>query len=415
MTKQKLAIIIFIIGCLAVPFFVFSESTSTNSNTSQNLSPEVIELNSKIEEKRQKIKELEASIEDYKNKINQKKSEAQSLKNQMSILDNKTAQVRLDIEATQEMLSTIQLEIQSLDILIKEKERTITKQKEIIKYLIRNIYQNDSKSYIEIATAYNNFSDFYNQIHYVQTLQTELSVNVRNLNTTKTDLETKKQQKNDKKLAYEDLSSKLNNKLKDLKDSIFVKEDLLTKTKSSEMVYNTMLNTLKKQYQDIEGEITSIEKEVRKRLEKGNQLQNIAADDSTTFSWPVTSHYVSSVFHDPEYPYRNVFEHTGMDIRASHGTAVKAAASGYIARAKRCTSSSCYSYVMLVHTEGLATVYGHLSSITVEEDQFVTRGDIIGYSGGTPGTVGAGPFVTGAHLHFEVRKNGIPTDPANYL
>jgi murein DD-endopeptidase MepM/ murein hydrolase activator NlpD len=70
---------------------------------------------------------------------------------------------------------------------------------------------------------------------------------------------------------------------------------------------------------------------------------------------------------------------------------------------------------MIVHADGLSSVYGHVNQISVENEQFVTKGQVIGYSGGMPGTRGAGPLSTGPHLHLEIRLNGVPVDPLNYL
>jgi murein DD-endopeptidase MepM/ murein hydrolase activator NlpD len=69
---------------------------------------------------------------------------------------------------------------------------------------------------------------------------------------------------------------------------------------------------------------------------------------------------------------------------------------------------------MIIHANGLATLYAHMSRLDVVQDQYVTRGQVIGLSGGRAGSPGAG-FSTGPHLHFEVREDGIPVDPYKYL
>ena len=76
---------------------------------------------------------------------------------------------------------------------------------------------------------------------------------------------------------------------------------------------------------------------------------------------------------------------------------------------------NCYSYILIIHNNGFSTVYGHVSKIYVKDGDRVDQGQIIGITGGMPGTPGAGKFSTGPHLHFEIYLNGNVVDPEKYL
>ncbi len=106
--------------------------------------------------------------------------------------------------------------------------------------------------------------------------------------------------------------------------------------------------------------------------------------------------------------------HQGIDIGVPQGTDVMAAADGVVFLA-RDGGATGFSYILIGHRDGYATLYGHLSSFAVATGQDVRRGQLIGESGGQPGTHGAGPMTTGAHLHFEMLKNGVHVDPLTVL
>jgi len=131
-------------------------------------------------------------------------------------------------------------------------------------------------------------------------------------------------------------------------------------------------------------------------------------------SWPTTTHTITFGFKDSKYPFAQFFQHDAIDIAAPQGSPVYAAKDGVVA-VKHADGSTDYAYVSLVHKANLATTYGYLSQVVVTKGQHVKRGDLIGYSGGTPGTPGAGPFTTGPHLHFAVHLNGLPVNPVKYL
>ena len=118
-------------------------------------------------------------------------------------------------------------------------------------------------------------------------------------------------------------------------------------------------------------------------------------------------------FRDPEYLAKYKTEHNGVDLRAAQGSSVFAVLSGKVASVVR--GGKKYAFLVLEHEDQFFTLYGHLSDIFVAEGQRVEAGELIGKSGGTPGTEGAGTFTTGAHLHLEVFAERGFLDPMQFL
>jgi murein DD-endopeptidase MepM/ murein hydrolase activator NlpD len=125
-----------------------------------------------------------------------------------------------------------------------------------------------------------------------------------------------------------------------------------------------------------------------------------------SFSWPVTG-TITSPFGWRSNPFGGGPEfHQGLDIAAPLGTTVTAAGTGTVIMAQ--WYGGYGNYILIDHGGGYSTGYGHLSAIYVSVGQAVQRGQAIGAVGSTGQS-------TGPHLHFEVRIEGKPVDPAPRL
>lgn len=122
---------------------------------------------------------------------------------------------------------------------------------------------------------------------------------------------------------------------------------------------------------------------------------------SGSFSSPVGRIEISSAFGS-----RGGGRHTGVDLRNPKGTPIKAADDGVVTYASY--SGSYGNIVKLSHGSGLETWYAHCDTMSVSVGQVVSKGEVIA-------TVGITGRATGYHLHFEVRRNGTPQNPMNYL
>jgi murein DD-endopeptidase MepM/ murein hydrolase activator NlpD len=118
------------------------------------------------------------------------------------------------------------------------------------------------------------------------------------------------------------------------------------------------------------------------------------------FIWPVNGVLTSG------FGWRWGRMHEGIDIACPSGTPVAAAAGGTVIYAG--WMSGYGNLVVIDHGGGIATAYGHNTSVAVGVGQGVGQGQVIAYSGSTGHS-------TGPHLHFEVRVNGQAVDPLGYL
>jgi len=131
------------------------------------------------------------------------------------------------------------------------------------------------------------------------------------------------------------------------------------------------------------------------------------------FSWPVTGP-LTATYLDPDYERVFGIPHLALDIAVPQGSPVKAIAEGIVFAVKD-GGATGYSYILIGHRNGFASLYGHVSLALVKVGDRVRYGQTIALSGGRPGTRGAGPMTTGSHLHLEMMKDGKQINPLTVL
>ena len=124
------------------------------------------------------------------------------------------------------------------------------------------------------------------------------------------------------------------------------------------------------------------------------------------FAYPVRYAGVSSPFGNRYHPVlKRYILHTGVDLVAKY-VPLRAAKAGVVTFAG---NMSGYGKIIIIrHDNGYETRYAHLSVISTNVGEHVNQGDLIGKTGNSGRT-------TGAHLHFEIRQNGVPKNPMKYL
>lgn len=374
------------------------------------LKQEVDTLQDQLKQKQQRIKELDAMIKGYRDKQAEQQSAALSLQNQLALLENGIQEKQLSVERSQREAEATTLEIQALATQIALQQNAITKREAALTDIFGKLQQDSSISIFDAFLSRPSLSEVFVRIDELARLEGDLGEATRVLKSEKAILEQKRKQQEVRRATLEQQKLDAQVAQTELEEERSSKLSLINATQDKEDEFRKIVYELRQQQQSEAGDVQSLQDRLKDRLDS---IDAALARGDVLLNWPVPVRKgISAHFHDPSYPFRKLFEHPGVDLPTPVGTPVRAAAGGYVAWNR--TGKQYGNYVMVVHAGGVATVYAHLSKFGAKPDTYVERGDIIGYSGGKPGDPGAG-LSTGPHLHFEVRQNGIPVNPENFL
>lgn len=373
----------------------------------------VDELRAQLQQKRDALKATEEKIRKFQETVSAKRREARTLADQIGIMDDNIAEIELTIEQTGEQIEEVDLEIKAVEQEIQVKEEEIAKQKDLLAEYIRALHMLDQQSTVAIFLKYQTFSEAMNEAATITELQDRAQATLVTIQQLHNELVTKKRELGDFKQSLNALKNRQQAQQDALAGQRQSKQRILDVTNAQEAQYASLLKEAQQAHKAAEAQITRLDAAIREELRKQgiDKLPSVG-----TFSWPINPVFgVSCGFHCGGYPYAYLIgPHSGIDIPTSPGTPIKAPADGYVARLYD-SGGRGYSYILLLHGDNISTVYGHVSGFAnAKEGQLITRGTVLGYTGGAPGSHGSG-LSTGPHLHFEVRIKNLPVDPQKYL
>jgi len=363
------------------------------------------ETQQQLQDKKNEVEKLNTQISDYEKKIEEKVKEKLSLNQQLDILQNRIAKTDLEMKETETNIDAVNLRLVDLEKQTVTVENRLEREREMMVHVLQNIQSKDQTLPTELYFSSKNFSEVFDVIQRLSQVNRDLKESVDSAKSTKKQLLSIRDQEKQSKDDLEKLHNELQKDKWQYDTQQQAKQSLLASTKQSEARFRDLLMALKQEQDSVQQQIQSLQSKLEKQIGESDRI----GTGSSILSWPVSPNIkgITAYYHDASYPFRYLFEHSGLDVAAPIGTAVKSAAPGYVAWTRK-NGKQYGNYVMIIHSNGIATLYAHLSRIDVLPDQFVARGERIG-------AVGMTGLTTGPHLHFEVRKNGLPTDPMNYL
>ena len=397
MIRRITALGLILVLAAGIPIQASSASTekvtedAAPTKSLQEAQDEKAQLEKALKEAQSTIEDLRDSKGDIESKVTELNQQLIDISARITDLENQLTAKSEDIQETKDELAGA-----------KERE---AQQYADMKVRIQFMYENGQTSYLEALLSSRNISEFLNPADYIAQIQSY---------------------DRQKLTEYQDTVESIVNLEAQLEQEYTDLEALKSTVESNKATVAAMMRQKESELADISGDIEDAQSDADyyaaeiqaqeeliaaiKRAEAEKAAAGVEEHPYTggAFRWPCpSSTRVTSDYGTRVSPMSGASSnHKGIDIGASAGADIIAAADGTVTAASY--SSAAGNYVMIDHGGGLYTVYMHASSLLVSPGQTVSAGDVIA-------KVGSTGISTGSHLHFGVSLNGSYVSPWSYL
>lgn len=422
-------------------FVLYIPNDTAFAATQQELQDKIEALDSQIQQNKDKLESLKNDkkrqqeyLEALEDKIQAVSEKASVIEEQIQVINNEIKGYDNQIKQLNNEISIMKEEISFTNEQISETQDNIDQSKSAISAALKSAYMFGEKNTIMLFIGCENLGQFLTRLELMRRMSYEqkeaiqdFKQQVEALKTAKEKLRNNQSQLMEKQNEITTLRTTTLEKKKELtkkqqdfdstskrldKDYQTV-ESYITKLDKDSDVYKNYIQKLQNEHEEAEKEIEELLKNYKAPTTTQVATTNPSAADynsAESWAWPLgnASCYISS-----GYGYRDASIsgwpfHGGTDITGCHGKPIYATRSGTVVTAVWEKKKGYGTYTIIDHGDGYISLYGHCMSLNVTQGQYVTKGQHIANVGDTGN-------VTGSHLHFEIRYNGVKQDPMKYV
>lgn len=369
---------------------LFVNAGSVYAATKSSLDQKLRQTNSKRNYFLQKKKQADLRLRSERNKLSNNQQRLEKAQTELRSTTQRYNSLVANLSSMEHQLSAAIEEFKSIDAAMKSR--------------IRQVYKHQRTGMFELILSATNVNNLMDMFYFEKIIIQDDYKRMQQVKEKANEIAMLKTQVENQKRMVEASIRDINNQRATIQGSIAENKSMIERLQKDKNYYERSERELARQSESIERMIAQL---TQKNASSGSSQVKVS---STGFIYPISGR-ITSPFGWRVHPiFKSRIFHSGIDIAGPNGGAIKASNDGKV------IYSGWYGgygkVVILDHGvingKPITTLYGHMSAINVSNGQYVKKGQTIGREGSTG-------YSTGPHCHFEVRVNGKPTNPLNYI